>query len=173
MHIKFSLKRFCILIAVAISLAAVDYGLYKELSKYKNVIRINISKFKELAKDGNPSAQFAMGNMYRVQAFEWKYFKDYNEGKATNYYQQAAIQGHIKAQYQLAMSYRHGRGVERDKALAMNWLMRAAEQGHTESQYLLGLYNIHRGEHKQARIWLNQAAKNGHAASQEILDNQF
>lgn len=173
MRVKFSKKRFLILICIAVTIAGVNYTLYKELSKYDNVIRINMSKFHDLAEEGYASAQYALGNMYGVRAHEYKYFKEYHRKKSAAYHEQAAQQGHIKAQYQLALYYRDGYGVEQDEQRSGVWLFRAANQGHTESQYLFALHQAKKKEHKDAKKWLALAAANGHNHSRLLLKSYF
>ena len=49
-----------------------------------------------------------------------------------------AAQGDANAQYELAMQYMSGSGVEEDPARAAGLLEQAAEQGHMEAAYHLG-----------------------------------
>ena len=51
----------------------------------------------------------------------------------------AAEKGEAEAQYQLAMLYIYGNGVEEDNTLAAQLLEKAAEQGHVEATYHLGI----------------------------------
>lgn len=53
--------------------------------------------------------------------------------------QQQAEQGDPVAQYQLALKYRHGKGVEQNNARAVEWYQKAAEQGNVNAQYNLAL----------------------------------
>lgn len=59
---------------------------------------------------------------------------------ATNYYLQAAQQGHARAQNNLGNNYYLGRGVDRDFDEAFKWLSKAAEQGHTTSKKNMGMH---------------------------------
>jgi TPR repeat protein len=58
----------------------------------------------------------------------------------------ASFFGDPEAQYQLAMLYVDGNGVQRDAKRAVPWLMLAANKGHYKSQALLGRI-LFRGEH--------------------------
>ena len=49
----------------------------------------------------------------------------------------AADQGFPEAQYTVADSYFHGKGVDADKNEAVKWFKRAAEQGLPEAQAVL------------------------------------
>jgi TPR repeat protein len=58
----------------------------------------------------------------------------------------ASYFGDSEAQYQLAMLYVDGNGVQRDAKRAIPWLVLAANKGHYKSQALLGRI-LFRGEH--------------------------
>jgi TPR repeat protein len=58
----------------------------------------------------------------------------------------AAFFGDAEAQYQLAMLYIDGVGVQRDPRRAVPWLLLAARKGHYKSQAVLGRI-LFRGEH--------------------------
>ena len=49
----------------------------------------------------------------------------------------AANKGHAKAQFNLAISYYDGEGVQQDVSKAIYWLEKAAAQGHEKSQNFL------------------------------------
>ena len=48
---------------------------------------------------------------------------------------EVAEQGDVDAQYELALAYLQGKGVNQSDAQAFEWLQKAAEQGHAEAQY--------------------------------------
>jgi TPR repeat protein len=71
----------------------------------------------------------------------------------------------IKAQYNLAITYRQGEGVQQDLKQAVAWYRKAAEQGDAEAQYNLGV-TYRKGEgvqqdFKQAAVWFQKAAEQG------------
>lgn len=76
-----------------------------------------------LAREGNPAAQFNLGQLYR-------------EGRgvpadltyAHFWYAEAAAQGHALAQFNLGMMYERGDGVPADLIEAKAWYRRAAAQ---------------------------------------------
>ena len=86
-----------------------------------------------LAEQGNASAQYNLGRMYR-NGDDVK--QDY--GSAINWYILAAEQGHANAQFKLGLMYDMGIGVERDISTAIMWYILAAEQGNSNAQYRLG-----------------------------------
>ncbi|HHO77080.1 MAG TPA: sel1 repeat family protein [Deltaproteobacteria bacterium] len=88
-------------------------------------------------------------------------------------YTQKAGQGDVDAQYNLAIMYYHGEGVERNLEEALYWFHKAAEQDDTEAQYNLG-FMYGRGEgirrdQEQSMQWFMKAAQQGHAGAQEIV----
>lgn len=56
---------------------------------------------------------------------------------AFKYFQEAATQGHVEAQYQLAEMYEYGVGVPESRKHATKWYAMAAENGHAIAQYEL------------------------------------
>lgn len=73
-----------------------------------------------------------------------------------------AKKGEAEAQYNLALLYLAGDGVEKDAGTAVKWLKLAAEQGLPKAQYGLGVrYNKGEGVEKdpaQAAKWFRRAA---------------
>ena len=49
-----------------------------------------------------------------------------------------AMSGDAESQYQLALCYRNGEGVEQSNEEAAKWYRKAADQGHAEAQCNLG-----------------------------------
>lgn len=84
-----------------------------------------------------------------------------------------ALQGNAKAQFDLGVSYRFGRGVPRNDAEAVKWYRRAAEQGYAKAQYNVGVcYDFGTGipkDHSEATMWYRKAAEQGHAKAQYNL----
>ena len=84
-----------------------------------------------------------------------------------------AEQGNASAQHNLALMYRHGRGVAQDDAEAVRWYRLAAEQGNAKSQNSLGvMYDSGRGvpqDDAEAVRWYRMAAEQGVAEAQANL----
>lgn len=64
---------------------------------------------------------------------------------AFKYFQAAAEQGHMEAQFRLAQMYEEGIGVPESKKHATKWYAKAAEQGHAAAQYKLAVYYLIEG----------------------------
>jgi TPR repeat protein len=57
--------------------------------------------------------------------------------KAVEWFQKAADQGLVAAQFNLGIMYENGQGVEKDDERAVEWYQRAADQGHVKAQFNL------------------------------------
>jgi uncharacterized protein len=96
--------------------------------------------------------------------------RDY--AQAAQCYALAAEQNHSLAQLNLAILYRHGQGVPRDKNKSLIWLTRAAKLGNAAAQYELGVQRhlacrtAQAGDAAEGRIealkWVRLSAGQGH-----------
>ena len=89
----------------------------------------------------------------------------------------AAEQGNASAQTELGERYALGRGVGRDRELAVSWFRRAAEQGHAPAQVLLGvMYSAGNGvaqDPEAAVVWYRRAAEQGDPRGQYNLGYSY
>ncbi len=97
--------------------------------------------------------------------------------RATWWLEKAAQKGHAPAQYQLAVMYYTGEGMEQNTQRARELLEKAAQKGHAPAQYLLALM-YYKGEggktdKPQARYWLEKAAQQGFDPAKTILEMLF
>ena len=97
----------------------------------------------------------------------------YNRGDfatALREWRPLAQQGDARAQYNLGVLYRKGRGVPQDDVQARQWYEKAAAQGQAKAQYNLGtLYLNGSGvpkDYQQALRWFRMAADQGEALAQ-------
>ncbi len=92
-----------------------------------------------------------------------------------NWYLKAAEQGNAEAQYNVALCYYLGDGVEEDKRTAFNWFLKAAEQGDAEAQCYVGYYyDEGKGgaveENKKIALeWYLKAAEQDNALAQSFV----
>jgi TPR repeat protein len=63
--------------------------------------------------------------------------EDYEE--AAKWYEKAAEQGNVEAQFHLGLMRAHGHGIAQNDEEAVKWFRKAAEQGNAEAQYNLGV----------------------------------
>jgi TPR repeat protein len=100
--------------------------------------------------------------------------QDLDKGRA--WLTQAGENGDTEAQFELAMLYFKGLGVERDFNKGLSWLRTAAKNGHTHAQLqLANSYGIARKQEEQI-YWLKEASKKDdfHAVlAQEELAEQL
>ena len=110
---------------------------------------------------------------------------DENLKKAMVWWRRAAKRGSRQAQYELALCFRDGRGVEVNLAKALYWMRQAAEAGLPEAQLELGVLLVQdlpvKGnnaatslEHdNESFYWILRAAKNGLPEAQIELAQLF
>jgi TPR repeat protein len=85
-----------------------------------------------------------------------------------------AQDGNALAQFNLALLYQFGLGVERDMDIAIEWFERAAQQGQPDAQvaigdlFMDGLWGA--PDLEEAAAWYRLAAKQGHAEAKRKLD---
>ncbi len=90
----------------------------------------------------------------------------YNKGayvSALNGFYTLAKEGNPKAQFNLALIYEKGKGIEPNLADAMRWYERAAKQGNAKAAYNLGRIYHRKGDkgdphaYKKAKYWYEKA----------------
>ena len=120
-----------------------------------------------LAEQGEPVAQYTLGQMYRrgrgfipslAEALPWL--------------QQAASAKYPPAQIALGQMYEAGEGVPQDLEAAAQWFQKAAESGSAKAQLQLGVHyiRIEAGrDFDQAATWLKRAAQQNEPEAQYFL----
>lgn len=108
--------------------------------------------------------QYVLGCDYYIQ-------QDYDQ--AVYWFTKAAEQGYPAAQFDLAICYANGTGVEKDERQAVYWYTKAAEQEHTTAQFNLGVCYANgigiKQDFDQAVYWYRKAAEQGDATAQNNL----
>jgi len=88
-------------------------------------------------------------------------------------FKELAEQGNAEAQYNLAILYRQGKGVEKDNATALVWFEKSANQGLASAEYYLGhLYDNGDGVARSSTTavgWYKKAAEKGNPLAQSNL----
>lgn len=100
-----------------------------------------------------------------------------NADSAFEEVQQMAFRGDAKAQFDLAMRYRSGRGVEKDDEQSLRWLMESANQNHLDAVWHMGhIYENGKSgvtkDYAAAAYWYLKLAQSG-PQNNEMLQNGY
>ena len=153
-----SIRRFFFVVVLCL-FSVVVYSDYT----YSDFVR-----FKNLAEQGDASAQCSLGYCYDMgQGVE----QDYSQ--AVYWYRKSAEQGNSLGQNNLGYCYQHGQGVEKDYSQAVYWYKKSAEQGNSNAQNSLG-YCYQHGQgveqnYSQAIYWYIKSADQGNSLAQYNL----
>jgi TPR repeat protein len=80
--------------------------------------------------------------------------------QAFSLFETLALAGDAEAQYNLAMLYRHGKGVGKDLAMSYHWFRRAADQGMADAHIMLVIYlTVHKGLKKVCVMLMSGTVK--------------
>ena len=124
--------------------------------------------FAALALAGVPIASSAQDFAKGLSAYQRGDFE-----AALQEWRPLADQGHVSAQYNLSVMFRHGKGVPQDDAEAVRWYQLAADQGHARAQANLGFMysngNDVPQDYAEALRWYQLAADQGNASAQTSL----
>lgn len=106
------------------------------------------------AESDDPSAEYRLGEHYR-----WSMVNE----EAAYWFLRAAMHGHVDAQYQIALFYERGCGVEADDIQAARWYLCAANQGNPAAQNRIAeMYDLGCGvcpDETKAVMWWTKAAE--------------
>jgi TPR repeat protein/regulator of protease activity HflC (stomatin/prohibitin superfamily) len=126
----------------------------------------------EIAREGNPGAEAALGNMYlRGEGIAVNY------AQAMHWFQQGASHGDPKAQSGLGYMYAAGEGVPKNYGVALRWFIAAAAQADPDAEYNLAMmYDQGQGaarDQAQALKWLRRAAAQEDDRAQYQLGSRY
>ena len=121
----------------------------------------SVGGLKNLAEAGDPDSRSKLGILY---ARGVGVNKDLAE--AAKLFEQAAREGHAKAQVDLAAAYLLGNGVDRNPTTAGHWFEKAAKAGNGQAQIEFGMLNIRgvgcRQDVKSGLSWIKKASAQRH-----------
>ena len=120
-----------------------------------------VKSLKERAEKGYAKEQYQLGINYERGDGVTKSLP-----QAAYWFEKAALQGHIDAQYKLGHYYFYGRkeGITRSFPKSRKWMEKAAAQGHSKAQYFLGILRIMqsgKGHLDEGLDWLEKSCENG------------
>ncbi len=108
--------------------------------------------FRASAAQGDNDARLCLGGiLYERSEF----------AEAEEVFTDAAMDGDVKAMYNLALMYAEGSLGEADMDKAAEWLEMASEKGFAYAQSMLGTVLLDRGDLEGAAMWLRRAADQG------------
>lgn len=120
---------------------------------------------RQAAEQGHRSAMTALGYLYDRQR--------QRPELAIPWYEKAAAQRQPDAEFNLALAYEQGRGVQADPVKALEWYRRAAEDGDLDAQYALAqalFYGDNIAQDQaEAAVWYAKSAAQGLASAQGKL----
>ena len=107
----------------------------------------------------------------------FKALEDKDYSKALYFLSYYAENGNPKAQYNLGLMYKKGKGLEIDHKEANKWFFLSASQGNMLAQYAIGL-NYYTGigielDYNKAMDFFKMAAFQGHPSSQINIGNMY
>lgn len=113
------------------------------------------------AEQGDPKAQYAIGQMY-----EKGRGTDKDSRLAFSWYSKSSQKGYAKAEYKLGMAYLSGKGIRKNSRKAYEWLKKSSDKGYVRAQYHLAkLYENGRGIEQnldKALAWYKKALVGGY-----------
>ena len=96
------------------------------------------------------------------------------DSKKFFYANRAAKNGNQRAQFDIAMMYATGQGVQRNEKMAFNWFHKSARNNNAVAKHYMGLSFLQgRGVKQQiqlARYWFRLASKQGYGQSVSYLE---
>jgi TPR repeat protein len=125
-----------------------------------------LDRLSQLANQGNPEAQWEIGQQYRFGDLVPVDF-----AAANRWLERAAEGGNGEAQHHLAWYLETGQyGYQIDTAAATDWYRRALEAGNPETLYLFACKAFRNGQPTdEARALLKRAADSGLRVAEELL----
>lgn len=141
--------------------------------------------YERAARNGSAEAAYALAALYRdallVEEGEDEVTRD--REKTFFWMKEAAVGGWPQAEYELAVFYYSGKGVEPDPVEALTWLEKAGEHNHVLAQRFLGalyLNGVHadgkmtvKPDAKKGASWYLRAAYNDDGPSQAVVGSLY
>ncbi len=126
----------------------------------------------DLAREGNPDAQAALGNMYLRGEDASR-----NYAEAVRWFEQGAAAGNTQAQVGLGYMYAIGKGVTQDYKQAVKWFRMASASGDPDAEYNLAvMYDQGQGvsaDRAEALKWLRRSAAQDDVSAQYELGRKY
>ncbi|XP_033127504.1 sel1-repeat-containing protein YbeQ-like [Anneissia japonica] len=121
-------------------------------------------------------ARESLGQTYNTLGLEMA--KSGRINLAASYFHDGAKAGNSRAQFNLAVCYEYGRGVDSNCKKAAFWYKKAAVQGHAMAQYNYGIFHLLgsgkvKKDEEEAVHWLSKSADQGLCQAQSYLGSML
>ncbi len=140
----------------------------KLLEEVRLLTPANVERLIERAKAGDAEAQLQAG-----VAYKHGYVVQVAPREARDWFQKAAEQGVIPAQYLLGTMLLRGQEIPQDLPGAARWIHAAADNDHAEAQYEYGMMLFDgvgvAQDHQRAFEWFSRAAGQGSVGAQTYV----
>jgi len=170
-HLLLGLALLCLVLASLVAVAAEETYETGRLAYQQDDFVEAERIWRQLAEQGEARSQFFLGVLYD----EGREPVGKDDAKAFHWFEKAAGQGHVNAQFNLGNAYINGRGTAKDPERAVYWWQKAADAGFPSAQFNLAIQYYQGGgvdkDWDKAVFYFNQAASNGHGKSQKLLDS--
>jgi len=160
-----TMRKYWLLVLAAWLLPAGAWSAEPVTQSFSHTVYLQpYSKLRQAAEHGDPQAQYDLAYLYYKSGSDPRITGvARNERLAAHWYREAALQGHARAQYNMAVLHLQGHGVERDPIVAYAWLIQATANGHEGSNELMaeldGLLNARQIEEAHVRSAALQVTK--------------
>lgn len=145
---------------------------------YKNAAKY----YEQAARNGSAEAAYGLAALYRdalIAAEDDSFARE----RAFFWMREAAVGGWPQAQYELAVFYYSGKGVEANPAESLMWLEKAAKNNQVLAQRFLGTLYLNGADTdgmltvnpdvKKGAAWFLRAAYNGDGPSQAVVGSLY
>ena len=133
--------------------------------------RFSMPELEQMANEGDPSAQCAMGDFYTAE-FDNPEFNNIDFYKALGWYRKAAAQNHAQALWNMGNFYALGvGGVAKDFVKSTTYLEEAAKYGFLDAMLHLGQVYMLGDVYDKAIYWLEKADKLEHPDARVHLES--
>ena len=148
--------RLVLIVGIILALVPVFGVVWMVFNKQPAVATVFHDQIKSLAEKGDAEAELQMGLRYTSIA---------DEKIAAQWFEKAARNDQVEAQYRYGLALLEGQGVVQDYKASFYWLEKAAMQGNAKARFALGeMYHSGIGiksDVERAYLWINLAAAQG------------
>lgn len=151
-------------------------GTAKDEAEGRRLMRKALSPVAAAARQGDAYSELLYGNYFLVTRRDDE-TEPSHERETFLWFERAAKQGNVSAEYNLGVLYQYGRGVAKDGKKSLEWYEHAAAKGHAGAMNNLGAAygkgDIVEKDDKKAAEWYRKAAEKGLPLAMYNLANAY